>query len=191
MQCRHRSKSNGSRKQNPSETRVIDVTPDEKQQSYERAEELLAEQDFKAAAVAGAVAMLLAAIAYGIVTALWNYSYGFAAAGVGIFVGLAMQFVGRGLERKFEVLAAIYTVAGCILGIVWSDVMVTAISTHTPPFKVLQSASVAELFKGALAEFSLLHLVYWFVAIYAAGFCVTRGLSRTDRNALSMYEMQQ
>ena len=41
---------------------------DEKQKNYELAEKLISEQNFAAAVIAGTIAMLLAAVAYGIVS---------------------------------------------------------------------------------------------------------------------------
>ena len=89
---------------------------DEKQKNYELAEKLISEQNFAAAVIAGAIAMLLAAVAYGIVVERWPITYGFAAAGVGTVVGFFMGFLGRGISAKFSVVAAVYAVAGCILG---------------------------------------------------------------------------
>ena len=45
---------------------------DEKQKDYELAEKLISEQNFAAAVIAGAIAMLLAAVAYGIVVERWS-----------------------------------------------------------------------------------------------------------------------
>ena len=84
----------------------------DKQRNYELAEKLLSEQNFVAAVIVGAVATLLAATIYGIVVAKWNFSYGFAAAGIGIVVGISMQYLGRGIEMKFTVAASVYTIPG-------------------------------------------------------------------------------
>ena len=48
---------------------------EEKQKNYELAEKLISEQNFAAAVIAGAVATVLAAAAYGIIVATWNFSY--------------------------------------------------------------------------------------------------------------------
>jgi dipeptide/tripeptide permease len=81
---------------------------DEKQKNYELAEKLISEQNFAAAVIAGAIAMLLAAVAYGIVVERWPTTYGFAAAGVGTVVGFFMGFLGRGISAKFSVVAAVF-----------------------------------------------------------------------------------
>lgn len=62
----------------------------DKQRNYDLAEKLLSEQNFSAAVIVGAVAALLAAATGGIVVARWQFSYGFAAAGIGIAVGISI-----------------------------------------------------------------------------------------------------
>jgi hypothetical protein len=88
------------------------MNQEDKQRNYELAENLISEQNFVAAVIAGAVATLLAAAIYGITTAIWNFSYGFAAAGIGIVVGISMQNPGPGIKMKFAVVASVYTIAG-------------------------------------------------------------------------------
>ncbi len=78
---------------------------EEKQKNHELADKLISEQNFAAAVIVGAVATLLAAATYGITVATWAFSYGFAAAGVGIVIGLSMGFLGRGISTKFAVVA--------------------------------------------------------------------------------------
>ena len=104
------------------------MNDEEKQKNYELAEKLFLEQNFAAAAIAGAFATLLAAVAYGIVVEKWPFSYGFAAAGVGIVIGLSMGFLGRGISTKFGVTAALYTIVGCVLGNLFVKIMNLAIS---------------------------------------------------------------
>lgn len=133
----------------------------EKQENYELAEKLLAEQNFAAAVIAGAVATAIAVFAYVIVVARLPIAYGFAAAGLGIIIGVTMQFVGRGIAMKFSVVATVYTLMGCVVG---------------------------NLIVGA--GLSGVHFVYWFVAVFAAVFFARRGLSRADRLALGLLELR-
>ena len=133
----------------------------QKQKNYERAEQLLAEQNFTAAVIAGAVATAIAVFAYVIVAARWPIAHGFAAAGLGIIIGLAMQFVGRGIETKFTVTATVYTLIGCVVGNLIVGAGVSGVS-----------------------------LVYWFVAVFAAVFLARRALSRADRLALGLLKMR-
>ena len=161
---------------------------DEKQEHYELAERLLSEQNFVAAIIAGAIATLLSAVAYGIIVRLVPISYGFAAAGVGVFVGFFVGYLGRGISTKFSVLAVGYTIAGCVLGNLFVKIMGLAQATRTHPVDVLRSSSLAELAQWSVAGLTLIHFVFWFVAVFAAGFLAKRSLSRQDRLAIGLYE---
>lgn len=161
---------------------------DNKQKSYELAEELLSEQNFTAAVIAGAVAMLLAAVAYGIIVESWPFSYGFAAAGIGVSIGFFIGFLGRGISAKFAVLAAMYTIAGCILGNLFLTIMVMARATTTSPIDVLQSNPLTALAQSSVSGLSPVHTVYWFVAVVAAVFLAKRPLSREQRFAIALLQ---
>lgn len=160
----------------------------EKQRHLERAEFLIAQQNFGAAVVAGAVAMFVAAMAYGITVAVWPFSYGFAAAGVGIVVGLATGFLGRGISAKFGMLAAGYTVLGCVVGNLFAKAMDLAIQKSVSPLEVLRGQSLSTLADWSVSGLSPIDLVFWCVAVAGAVFFATRSLSRQDRLALGLYE---
>ena len=163
---------------------------EEKQKNFELAEKLMSEQNFTAAMIAGAIAMLLAAVAYGIVVEAWLYSYGFAAAGVGIVIGFFMGFLGRGISMKFSVAAAVYTIVGCILGNLFVKIINLAQATATSPIDVLQGNSLSELGRWSVSGLSLIHLVFWFVAVVAAVFLAKRPLSRAQRLAIGLTELR-
>lgn len=133
----------------------------EKQRNYERAEKLLAEQNFVAAIIAGAAATAIAVFGFVLVVARLPIAYGFAAAGLGIIIGVAMQFVGRGIDMKFAVVATLYTLIGCVLGNVFTGIGISGV-----------------------------HFVYWFVAVFAAVFFARRALSRADRLALGLLALR-
>jgi hypothetical protein len=157
---------------------------EEKQKNYELAEKLISEQNFTAAVIAGAIAMLLAAVAYGIVVEAWPISYGFAAVGVGVVIGFFMGFLGRGISMKFSVVAAVYTVAGCVLGNLFVRIVAAS------PIDVIQSNSLSLLAQWSVSGLSFIHLVFWFMAVFAAVFLAKRPLSRDQRLAIGMLELR-
>ena len=163
---------------------------EEKRKNYELAEKLVLEQNFTAAMIAGAIAMLLAAVAYGIAVEAWPFSYGFAAAGVGTVIGFFIGFLGRGISLKFSVAAAVYTIIGCILGNLFVKVMNVAQATATSPVDVFQDNSLSELGRWSVSALSLIHLVFWFVAVVAAVFLAKRPLSRAQRLAIGLTELR-
>ena len=163
---------------------------EEKQRNYDIAEVLLSEQNFAAAVIVGAVATLLAAAIYGITTSLWDFSYGFAAAGIGIAVGIPMQYLGRGIKMKFAVAASLYTIAGCALGNVFRVVMDLARANGISPLDVILSNAFSVLTGRAVSYVSFVDLVFWLVAVWFAVFLVKRPLSRSQRLAIGMYELK-
>ena len=163
---------------------------EDKQRNYELAEKLISEQNFAAAVIAGAVATLLTAAAYGIIVATWSFTYGFAAAGIGIVVGLSMQYLGRGIETKFAVAASVYTIAGCVLGNVFRLVMYRTQPNSISPLYVFRNNDFSELAEWSASYVSLIDLVFWFVAVWFAVVLVRRPLSRSERLAIGMYELK-
>jgi hypothetical protein len=163
---------------------------EEKQKNYELAEKLISEQNFAAAVIVGAVATLLAAVAYGIIVATWPFSYGFAAAGIGVVIGISMQFLGRGISMKFAAVATVYTIAGCLLGNLFRVIMEQVRGTGTSPIDLLRNNSLSTLAEWSVSYVSLIDLVYWFVAVVAAVFLAKRPLSGAQRLAIGMLELR-
>lgn len=163
---------------------------EEKQRNYELAEKLISEQNFTAAVIAGAIAMFLAAVAYGIIVAAWPVSYGFAAAGVGVVVGFFMGFLGHGISMKFPIGASVYTVIGCVLGNLFVKIVNLMQATAASPVDVIESNSLSVLAQWSVSGLSFIHLVFWFVAVFAAAFLAKRPLSRAQRLAIGMFELR-
>jgi hypothetical protein len=65
-----------------------------------------AEQNMVGGFLAGAVAALVGAGVWALVTVLTGYQIGFMAIGVGFLVGLAVQFAGKGINKIFGVMGA-------------------------------------------------------------------------------------
>ena len=161
---------------------------EQKRKNFELAQELISEQNFAAAMIAGAVAMILAAVAYGVVVDAWPFSYGFAAAGVGVVIGFFMGFLGRGITLKFSVAAAIFTIIGCILGNLFVNVLNAARATAASPADVFQGYPLHEIVRWTVSGVSMIHYVFWFVAVVAAAFLARRPLSRAQRLAIGLAE---
>jgi hypothetical protein len=166
------------------------MNDEEKQRNYELATKLLSEQNFVAAVIAGAVATVLAAAAFGTIVATWSIAYGFAAAGVGIVIGFSIGFLGRGISTKFAVAATVYTVIACVLGNLSWVIIDLAQATGTSPIDVLGNNSLPALFGQAVADGFSIYLLYWFVAIIAAVFLSRRSLSRSERLAVGLFELR-
>lgn len=76
--------------------------------------------------IAGAVVGLACVIAWGVVTALTDMVFGYAAIGVGIAVGWSVRKAGRGITPLFRGVAATLAVAATFLGNLLAVVIVIA-----------------------------------------------------------------
>ena len=161
---------------------------EEKQRNHELAEKLIAEQNFTAAVIVGAVAAMIAAAAYGLTVARWPVSYGFAAAATGIVIGMPIGLLGRGIATKFAVIAALYTMVAAILGNLVRAMVELAPATSL--IDVLRSSSFSALVERSNYYLFSIALLYWFVAVVAAVFLARRPLSRSQRLALGLFEMR-
>jgi hypothetical protein len=163
------------------------MKPDEKQRLCDLAEELLQQQNFVAAVIAGAVAMILAAAIYGIAKSLWEGIYPFYsifAAGIGLAVGYAMQFLGRGIQARFAVVAAIYAFIGCVLGNMLAVVMRMARATAVSPLDIVMNVTRSEWREWMFSDMHVADLMFWLIGIGAAAYFSRRPLTREEGLAL-------
>lgn len=66
--------------------------------------------------VGGGIAMLLSAALWGIITYLTEFQISWMAIGVGLFVGVAIQKLGKGNTLIYGISGAILSLLGCLLG---------------------------------------------------------------------------
>ena len=164
---------------------------EEKQRNYELAEKLLSEQNFVAAVIAGGVAMILSAGIYGIVKSLSeSLYYTILAAGIGVVIGFTMQFLGRGIDRKFAFVASVYALLGCMLGHMFAVVMHEARAITVSPFDVLLDTSTSELYAWMFENLQSADLMFWIIGIGGAAYFASRPLTREEGLALHTYKMR-
>ncbi len=166
------------------------MNQEEKERLYKEAEKLLSEQDFVRAAIYGAAAMILAAGLYGAIGS-GGSTVGFMAAGIGIAIGFTMRVIGKGIESKFAVVASLYAVAGCLLGNLFAIVIYVARVNAVSPFAVLFGTPPSELLNWIVTDLQFADLIFWLLAIGAAGYFVNRRLSRQERLAIGMYDLRR
>ena len=165
---------------------------EERQQQFELAETLLSEQNFVAAIISGAIATVLAAGIYAVMTAFsGGTSYSFMAAGIGAAIGFTMQFLGRGIDGKFAVVASVYAVLGCVLGNLLAVVLMISKADQVSPLTVISSIPTGELLGWVFADLQLMDLVFWMAAVAGAAYFVKRRLSREEGFALYTYNAEK
>jgi hypothetical protein len=132
--------------------------------------------------IGGTVAMLVAAIIWGVVSYVTNYQIGWMAIGVGFLVGIAVKFFGKGKSMMFGISSALLALIGCVLGnlIFYSGIIAREESAaFLQVLFVLLSkpAAAIEVFSVA---FGFMDILFYVLAAYV-GFSTAMDLKRSRK----------
>jgi hypothetical protein len=112
-------------------------------------------------------AALVGALIWSLITITTDYKIGFAAIGIGLLVGKAVEHFGGG-DARLPIPAAIIALLGCVIGDMFTDIHFLAqaanVSDGTVANKVLGSPSLGwDLYK---AGFEAMDLLFYAIAAY-------------------------
>jgi hypothetical protein len=118
--------------------------------------------------VGGGLAMLVSAILWGVITYFTEFQISWMAIGVGFFVGIAIQKLGKGKSLIFGISGAVLSLLGCLLGNYLFYNGILAKEWEVPFFGVLLAisfdpAAIVELFTLA---FDVMDLLFYGIAAY-------------------------
>lgn len=125
-----------------------------------------AEQSMVGGFLAGGAAALAGAGVWAVITVLTGYQIGFMAIGIGFLVGLAVQFVGKGINKMFGVMGAALALIGCLLGNYFTVVHFVGEAQGLGFFETLTRISPAAIPELMAITFSPMDLVFYGIAIY-------------------------
>ena len=125
-----------------------------------------AEQSMVGGFLAGAVAALVGAGVWALVTILTGYQIGFMAIGVGFLVGLAVQFFGKGISKTFCVMGAALALIGCLLGNYFTVVHFVSEAEGLGFFDTLSQINPAAIPELMMVTFSPMDLIFYGIAVY-------------------------
>ena len=116
----------------------------------------------------GGIAMLISAILWGVITYVTEYQISWMAIGVGLFVGIAIQKLGKGKTLIYGISGAALSLFGCLLGNLFFYSGILAREWEVPLFNVLfalaiQPDFIVEVFTVA---FDIMDLLFYAVAAY-------------------------
>jgi hypothetical protein len=125
-----------------------------------------AEQSVVGGFLAGGAAALAGAGVWAVISTLTGYQIGFMAIGIGFLVGLAVQFVGKGINKIFGVMGATLALIGCLLGNYLTVVHFVAEAKGLGFFETLTGIRPAAIPELMAVTFSPMDLVFYGIAIY-------------------------
>jgi len=133
-------------------------------------EQLIAEktalQNLPLAVIGGLASSIIGAAIWAVVTVVTEYQIGWMAIGVGFLVGIAVRFLGKGMNKSFGYLGGAFALLGClggnalsIIGFVSAQEGLSLLET----FRALNYSALPELM---VDSFSVIDLLFYGLAIY-------------------------
>lgn len=131
-------------------------------------EQIESEQNLPMAVFGGAVAAVIGAGIWALITVTTKYQIGWMAIGVGFLVGFGVRFLGKGVSKSFGIVGAIFALIGCLLGNLMSACGFISAEYSVSFMRVLsdslQQPSVAiQILKAA---FHPMDILFYVIAVY-------------------------
>lgn len=120
------------------------------------------------AQIAGLVSGILGALIWGLVTYYSHLIIGYFAIGLGIMVGLAVKFAGKGTGTHFGVIGGAYALMSCFLGMLFCLLFFAAASAGIPFSRILFMVDYGEIANIYFEEFEISDIIFYALAFAAA-----------------------
>ena len=144
-------------------TTAPELTADQVKKALER---LRGEQNLLGGLGAGAVAALIGAVIWAVVTDASGYQIGWMAIGVGFIVGYAVRLVGKGIDPAFGYMGAALALVGCALGNALAVLGIVADAQHMTYGELWARMNPSILLNLMSATFSPMDLLFYGIALY-------------------------
>lgn len=145
-------------------------------------ESFQSEQDLVMGTIAGLVASVAGAGAWAAVTIMTEYQIGFMAIGIGLLVGFAVRFTGKGIAKPFGIVAALLSLAGCILGNILTISYFVAASEEIAFMDILSQVNVAIIVDMLRTTFEAMDVLFYALAGYFGYKYAFRQITEEDLN---------
>lgn len=161
------------------------MKPEERQRQLELAEQLLKEQNFGAAVIAGAIATVLGSGFYAVAALLaGGPSVSVLVIAIGAAVGFMMQFLGRGITTHFSLAAAAFGLVSYPLARLCTIALYTSKAEGISIFELFSSERLFAMWTWVLSGVRLVDVIFWIAAVGTAAYFSKRRLSRDEDEAI-------
>ena len=124
------------------------------------------EQNFAAGIGLGIGTGLLGAFLWGLITATTKFQIGFMAIGVAAMVGHAMQFGGKGVEKKFGHAGAVLALLACAAGNLFSSLVMIGEALDMTVVEVWNQISIAAIPDIMVETFHPMDILFYGIALF-------------------------
>jgi hypothetical protein len=123
-------------------------------------------QNLSLGIVGGLAAAVVGALIWAVMTAVTSYQIGFMAIGVGFLVGLAVRYLGKGIDKSFGVIGALFSLLGCLLGNLLTACIIIAKSENLGLLDVVSRLTPDVIVDIMAVTFDPIDLLFYALAVY-------------------------
>lgn len=127
---------------------------------------LLKQQDLTYAVIGGFFVSIICALIWAVFTVSTNYQIAYMAIGVGALVGISVRYFGEGIQPIYSFIGAIFSLLGCLLGNLFSQVGFIAEQeslSYIEIFSYLDFDTIVSIYQES---FSPMDILFYGVATY-------------------------
>ncbi len=140
------------------------------------------EQNLVMGTLAGLIASFAGAGIWAAVTIATEYQIGWMAIGIGLLVGFAVRFTGKGISQTFGFAAGALSFVGCALGNVFTITYFVAVSEDMAFMEILSQLNLAIVVDMLTATFEVIDVLFYGLAVYVGYKYAFRQISEDDMN---------
>lgn len=143
---------------------ISDSLAQEKIQRY--MDNLKRDENLPLGIAAGAGAALVGAVLWAAITVATEYQIGFMAVGVGLLVGFAVRFAGKGISQTFGIAGALLALLGCVLGNLFTIIWTIASIGNVGVFDVLSFLDFSMILDVMVESAEPMDFLFYAIAVY-------------------------
>jgi hypothetical protein len=165
-----------------SEAQPVDAPVISDHQAQMALETIQSEQNLMMGMLAGMVASLVGAGAWAGVTIMTDYQIGWMAIGIGVLVGFAIRYTGKGMGQSFGIVGGAMSLVGCVLGNILYITYYVAINQDMAYMDILTQLNFPIIVEMLSATFAPMDLLFYGLAGYFGYKYAFRQITEQDLN---------
>lgn len=129
-------------------------------------QEMRDQQNLAMGILGGLIAAIVGAALWATITALTHYQIGWMAVGVGFLVGFGVRLLGKGMDQKFGVVGALFSLLGCLCGNLLVVCILVAKYQGIPLIELITRLDLPIIFDLMGKNFNPMDLLFYGIAVY-------------------------
>lgn len=164
------------------ETQPTDEAVVSDHQAQMALETFQSEQNLMMGILAGVVAAAAGAGVWATVTVMTEYQIGWMAVGIGLLVGFAIRYTGKGVDQSFGIVGGVTALVGCLIGNVLSISYFVAVNQEVSFMDILTQLNYWIIVEMLSATFQIVDVLFYGLAAYFGYKYAFRQITEEDLN---------